>query len=167
MPFLLRTIRKAKWYKNENVPWLAEDELQADALADLSTKDNELSVWHIEDDRSNLEQVVTALAAGRDYIANLDYALFDQQILSAINIKIKDTKGGSPDEKVNSWHRDLVELSATKLMELAKAIQTKAVKERVLPKDIVRLIKQAVESGRINRAKLKPGVVGKIENKGT
>jgi hypothetical protein len=161
---LLRTIRKAKWYKNENVSWLAEGELQADAMADLSTKDNELSVWHIEYDRSNLEQVVAALAAGRDSIANLDYALFDQQILSAIGIKIKDTKGGSPDEKVNSWHRDLMELSATKLMELAKAIQTKAAKERILPKDIIRFIKQAAESGQIDLAKLKPGVKVKIEN---
>jgi hypothetical protein len=164
VPFFLRTIRKAKWYKNEDVSWLAEGELQADALADLATKGNELSVWHIEDDRSNLEQVVTAVAAGRDNIANLDYALFDQQILSAINIKIKETKGGSPDEKVNAWHRDLVELSATKLMELAKAIQTEAAKERILPKDIIRLIKRAIASGQIERAKLKPGVTAKIEN---
>lgn len=164
MPFFLRTIRKAKWYKNEAVSWLAEGELQADALADLATKGNELSVWHVEDDRSNLEQVVTALAAGRDNIANLDYALFDQQILSAINIKIKETKGGSPDEKVNAWHRDLVELSATKLIGLAKAIQTEAAKERILPKDIIRLIKRAVVSGQIERTKLKSGIVAKIEN---
>ena len=68
MPLFLRIIRKAKWYKNEQVPWLPEGELQADTLTDLSTKSNELSVWHIEDDRSNLEQVVTALAAGRDHL---------------------------------------------------------------------------------------------------
>jgi len=164
VPLFLRIIRKAKWYKNEQVPWLPEGELQADTLTDLSTKSNELSVWHIEDDRSNLEQVVTALAAGRDNIASLDYALFDQQTLLAINIKIKETKGGSPDEKVNSWHRDLVELSATKLMALAKVIQTEAVKGRILPKDIIRLIKQAIASGQIERAKLKPGIVAKIDN---
>jgi hypothetical protein len=51
-------------------------------------------------------------------------------------------------------------------MELAKAIHTKAAKERVLPKDIIRLIKQAVESGQIDPAKLKPGVAEKIESKG-
>ena len=52
--------------------WLAGDEVQADALVDLSTKDNELSVWLIENDKSNLEHVVTALAANCNTISNLD-----------------------------------------------------------------------------------------------
>ena len=88
MPFILRTIRKSKWYKHERVPWLVEGELQADALGDLRTSDNELSVWLVEDDESNLEQVVTALAVTRQRISNVDYALFDLQFLSELNIKI-------------------------------------------------------------------------------
>lgn len=96
MPLVLRKIRKSKWYKTERVSWLEEGQLQADALADLKTTNNELSVWHIEDDKSNLEEVVAALAANCDDVSNLDYALFDQQLLSEIDIRIKATKGGSP-----------------------------------------------------------------------
>jgi len=166
VPFFLRKIRKAKWYKNENVSWLAEGELQADALSDLETKNNELSVWYVEDDKSNLEQIAAALAASGDAISNLDYALLDQEVLSEVSIKVRNTRGGSPDKKVNSWHRDLVELSATALFELAKAIQTKATKERILPRDIGRLIKRAVDAGQIDRTKLKPGVAAKLDSIG-
>ena len=82
MPFVLRKIRKSKWWKHPGVPWLAHSDLQADALGDLQTSSNQLSVYHIEDDKSNLEQIVTALAASRDTIANLDYALLDLQIVT-------------------------------------------------------------------------------------
>jgi len=152
---VLRKIRKSKWYKNEGVPWLAEGELQADALSDLATKDNELSVWRIEGNRSNLERVVVALAAGCDYISNFDYALFDQETLSEINIRIKNTEGDSPDEDANSWHVDLAELSATKLMELATAIMRKAEIKRIPEKSILRLVARAVASGQIDRTKLR------------
>jgi hypothetical protein len=72
MPFILRTIRKDRWYRIEDVPWLEEGDIHADPLADLNTKANELSVWLIEDDRSNLNRVVSALAATRTHISNLD-----------------------------------------------------------------------------------------------
>lgn len=160
----MRKIRKSKWYKNEGVSWLAEGELQADALGDLNTKNNELSVWCIEDDESNLKEVVTALAAKCDDISNLDYALFDQQLLSEISIRIKATKGGSPYERANdSWHHDLVELSAFKLMELANTILNSAKKGRVPEKAILQQISQAVASGQIERTKLKPRIVEKID----
>jgi hypothetical protein len=81
MPFFLRTIRKARWYNVEGVSWLEKGDIQADPLADLNTKGNELSVWLVENDRSNLEQVVTALAATRTDISNLDYALLDVRLL--------------------------------------------------------------------------------------
>ncbi len=45
MPLFLRKIRKAKWYKINGAAWLPAGEFQADALSDLGTKDNTLSVW--------------------------------------------------------------------------------------------------------------------------
>jgi hypothetical protein len=44
VPFFLSKIRKSKWYKHNDVPWLAEGELQADALGDLATNANALSL---------------------------------------------------------------------------------------------------------------------------
>lgn len=101
--------------------------MQADALNDLRTSSNELSVWYIEDDESNLEHVITALAASGDTVANLDYALFDLQLITNSDIKIHQSPGITPDERVNAlWHRDLIELSASKIMRLATIIFTQA-----------------------------------------
>lgn len=72
MPFLLRAIRKAKRYKNPDLSWLGQDELQADAMQDLKTDSNSISVWHIVDDQSNKERIVAALAATRQYAVQFD-----------------------------------------------------------------------------------------------
>lgn len=78
MAFILRKLdRKASFYLPD---WLDEDDAQADALSSLRTKDNRLSVWRIDDDRGNLRRVVAALAAGRDFLDKLDYAVIDRQV---------------------------------------------------------------------------------------
>lgn len=135
-----------RWY-NERPSWLREDDISADPLGDLATNENTLSVWHVEEDKSNLDQVVTALAASSDNISNLDYALFDRELLSEFSIKINPSQGGSPDEKTNTfWHFDLIELSALKLVELAKAMLVKAERKQVSEKMILQLIAQAIVS---------------------
>lgn len=163
MPFFLRKIRQPKWFKHEDLPWLPEDSLQADALGDLNTKDNRLSVWHIQDDKANLEQVVIALAAIFQDPSHLDCALFDQQLVSEIDVKIEDTRGESSYEEANVWHRDLAELSAEKLMQLATIIMRSGEKQRFPKTRVLDLVKQAVDSGSIDREKLKPNVRVKID----
>ncbi len=163
MPFILRKIRKARWYQNGEIPWLAAGELQADPLADLATSDNTLSVYLIESDKSNLERVVTALAANCNKVSNLDFALLDLGVFSKLEIKVECAAGQTPDEQVNKWHRDLVELSAQKLIELAKAILSSAGKKRLSKRSLVRLIAEALEFNHISAAKLKPGVLKKIQ----
>ena len=162
MPLLLRKLRKPRWTLDKDLPWLAEGDIPADPLSDLATSENKLSVFLVEDDRSNLDQVVTAVAATRGHLAVFDYALFDQQLLPQLNIKIESTDGGTLDQVVNSWHRDLVELSALKLVELAKAILANAEKNRVLEKKIGQLMAQAVSLGRIDGDQLTPETRSKI-----
>ena len=151
MPLILRKIRKAKWYRNENVPWLPEGELQADALSDLYTDSNELSVWHVEGDRSNLERIAVAIMLQADHLANFDYALFDAQILMELDIKVVASPGNTVDEEANShWHRDLKELSAAKLMGLAQVIHSeRAEKKRIPEKSIIYHVADSVSAGYI------------------
>lgn len=160
---MLRKIRQARWYKVEGA-WLAADEIPADPLSDLTTKDNQLSIWYIEDDRSNLERVIAALAASGTDIANVDYALLDHQWLGDLYITMASTRGGTPDEEVNTaWHRDLVELSAGKLVTLATAIFTHAEKQRMPKIRVHQLIVQAVTLGWIDIQRLQPKVRTEIE----
>ena len=162
MPLLLRTIRKNRWYQGDPLPWLAQGDLPADPLGDLSTTFNALSVWRVEENHSNLQQIVAALAAMRESLSNFDYALFDEKILSQVQIKISETKGVTFDEQVNVYHRDLVELSASSLVTLAGAIHASNMRERVLSKDVGLIIRQAVSEGRIELTKLKEGIQKKI-----
>lgn len=163
MPVVLRKIRKAKWYKHPDVPWLLEHELQADALFDLKTDDNEMSVWLIDDERSNLDQVIAALAAKTDFLSNFDYAFWDLQFLLDLNIKVVETEGDTEDTEANNvWHRDLCELSASKIMALAQAIVEREATSRFSPKKVGQLIVQAVSLGRLEQATLKPDLGAKI-----
>jgi len=165
MPLILRKIRKARWYYNQSgFPWLLESDIPADPLGDLATNNNELSVWQIDDDKSNLPRVAAALAANGDDISNLDYALFDQKLLNEINITLRPSKGNSPDETANqNWHSDIVELSARKLVELAKAILTHAEIKRIPEKEILHLLAQAVAADQIERTKLRAKIWAKID----
>lgn len=156
MPLVFRKIKKSKWYKNDAVPWLADDDLQADALADLITKGNELSVFFLDQaDHEALNRLVTALASNRKTIDHLEYALFAEDVLSEIGIKVTSKEADTPDPLVNTWHRNLVELSARQLMYLAHAIRNRATKERVLEKRLRGMIIDALALDRVERAKMK------------
>lgn len=166
MPLVFRTIKKSKWYRNDAVPWLGHDDLQADALVGLRTEGNALSVYFVkEDDAETVERLVTALAATRQSIQELEYALFPQDVLSEIGIKITAEEGNTADSVVNTWHRHLTELSAGKITRLADAIRNGARKERVLGKRIRGMIINALATDRVDRSKLKlgPEVVADLE----
>lgn len=155
MAFLLRKIRKNRWYKTEEMAWLSDGELPADSLSDLGTQSNELSVYHISVSESNLDRVVAALAANSGFLSNFDYAIFNEEILSKSDIKIKKTLGDLPDEQVNNWHSDLLELSAQKLLILAVQIKEQARIDRISHKQVLDYIVDSLVSGHMNRAHIK------------
>ena len=132
-----------------------EDEIQADALWDLKTEDNQLSVWHIEDDQSNLDLVLTALAANCQFIDNVDYVLIDQRTLTGLNIQVRQTNGNSHYHSANEWHRDLLDLSARRILELAKEIYKNSDNRmRKGNKEVKQLLVSAVTSRNIDPANL-------------
>ena len=164
MAQLLRIIDKAKWYV-QNIPWLNEGEIQSDALLNLKTESNNLSVFKIEDDHSNLDRIIAALGSGREGLAKFDYALIDYKNIEELNITIKESSGSTPDNKVNNeWHRDLLNLSTQKVQEIAVVISRQAVKNRILEKDIKKLITEHIVLGNIDKNILKPGVLKGIQS---
>ena len=64
-----------------------------------------------------------ALAANRKYINNLDYVLLEKSTLSALDIRIKNSLGDTPNDEVNAYHCELVELSFEKLQQLISVIR--------------------------------------------
>ncbi len=163
MPLFLRKIRKSKWYKNDSVPWIGKEEIQADALGDLVTSSNTLSVWLVEDDKSNLEQVIVALASSCDNVSNFDYVLLNVDLLLNVDIKIEPKEGLTPYSRANQWHRDLVELTTNKLFKLAEAIFACSDKNRIAEKKVLNLIKDAVQNGQIDTTKLSTGITIRVQ----
>ncbi len=162
MPLLLRKIRKSKWYKADSMLWLKQGEIQADALGDIVTTSNTLSVWLVEDNKSNLKEVIVALAVCGDTISNFDYTLIDVDLLWNVGIKIETKEGLSPYSRANHWHRDIVELTTSKILKLAEAIFLHSDRKRVAEKEVLTWVKDVAQSGQIDQTKLKPGITKKL-----
>ena len=156
MPLLLRTVRQNRWLKDAAAPFLAIDDVPADAVGDLLTQQNLLSVWEVAQDCSNIEPIVRAVAIGRNEIASMGYVVFDSGWLPAAGIEIRENKGESLDEGANAWHRDLV-LSGNKLVALTKTILRYGESGTVLKARLQQFVDQGIRNGQIPeklRAKL-------------
>lgn len=157
MALLLRSIRKARW--SQPPEWCDEGDLGADALNDLATKGHALSVWQIEQDESNLERVIAALAAMRDHLSNFDLVLFPEEVVADTGTATDRSDGVSPDHEANGrWHRDLRMISASKLLALARSINALGTVRRIPERQVGTLISAGVQDGRIDIESVSPGI---------
>ena len=153
MAFILRKLdRKAAFYRIDSIK---DGDVQADALFDLRTFSNALSVWLIEENLANLNRVVAALAAGRETLDKIDYALIQKQSLDDLGIEVVKAKGVSCDDQANElWHQDLRGLSGAQLVDLAYLIQEQAALERVQRSTVATLIITSVDEGFIDLTRI-------------
>ena len=153
MAFILRKLdRRAAFHP---VDWIQQGDVSADALSNLRTTGNALSVWQIDENQTNLQRVVAALAAGRMKLDKIDYALIDRRSLDPLGVRLIKEAGGSCDRDANSlWHQDITELSGSKLLELAFTLQTHAKFKRFHKKAVRNLIAASIEDGFIDSTQL-------------
>ena len=149
----LRTVRQARWHKYPEIDWLVKGELQGDALADMRTDGGRLSVYRI-DNEDDLQRVITALAATRDSIANLDYAIFEDSGLGSLGITIRQTDGNTADIITNGLHYELGNLSVSRLARLAKAVSA-GMHDRILEKQIGTWLQEAASAGHLDKTRIK------------
>lgn len=162
MPYLLRTLRKNKFAKETQPEWVPDGEVQSDALRDLQTEGNELSVWQIGDDLSDLGRVLAAVAATRDFLSNIDYALLEVDAIRELGITLSETPGQVPDEFVSTLHRDLSHLTARKVAELAAFISSSAVLKRHSLSQIRNLLIDSIQTGFIDQSVLSESISDKL-----
>ena len=158
---LLIRIDKPRWdWNTDDSPWIPPGDIPAAPLTDLRTSPNsELSVWYVEDNRSNLARIIAALAGTRDHSDKFDFALFPEAVLTQAQIQWNTSLGNSADRDANSsWHRDLIELTASKLSTLARLIREQGEIERRFEKQVVELIADGIEQGWIEAQRLKPSL---------
>jgi hypothetical protein len=147
----------------EEEAWLTNGDLRADALRDLTTDDNKLSIYEVDDAGGvSLDRILAALAARRDNIAKLDFVLFDFTILGDVELAYERVPGDTFDSAVNDRHIDLVQLTARKLAEFGSRIRVQGFLERYQDKAVLGLIRGSVDQGFLEATSLKPGVAKRL-----
>lgn len=93
-----------------------------DAIGDLRTTNNRLSVWKVEN-QEDIEDAIVALALNRDDVCKIDYLILDEKDIAAMKIEIVDDQLGVAaglNPSILQKHRDLVEIDYTRLGLLAQ-----------------------------------------------
>lgn len=102
-----------------------------DAISDLRTTDNKLSVWKA-DTQEDINDAIVALALNRDSVSKLSYLLLEEEDLHKIEIKISDEQPGVAaglDSQILTKHRDLIDLDYWRLGYLAEHLTLLATNE--------------------------------------
>ena len=155
--------RKHNWHDPRwDEPWLGINDLRADALRDLQTEENKLSIWEMNDDIP-LSRVLAAVAASREFVAKLDFIVFEFGILDELKMERERVSGNTHDVGVNDRHIDLIHLSARKLSEFGARIRAAGKADRYYPKSVAPLIQDSVDRGFIDWNALEPRVAEKIQ----
>jgi len=164
MPLLLIGVRQNRWLKQAAQPWLDRGDVPADPVVDLRVSENQLSVWEVLPDKSNLKRVVRALAIGKDEIQPNGWVLFDSGLLAAAGIKPPVQKAGTTrDEGANPWHRDLVDLSGLTLVALTKTILTNGESGQLLKKELVGLVSAGIDANELREDQLPEKIRKQVE----
>jgi len=153
---LARKISPAKW---EPKTHLARHEISADAItACLRTSGDTLSWWRCTDDKSEVAQVALALVTGMAKLDTIHVIAIPERTLLGEQLQMRETEGNTPIEDLKSRHVDLVNLDLERLSAVARILAVR-VRSRTLlltftRTDLVALVTQAVQAGRVSADQL-------------
>ena len=162
MPLLVRKISKSKWFQKdiENT-----DEVSADAItSDLRTTLNTLSVWEISNE-AELDEAVLAIVSAQDSLETIDVIVLDSDKIDEYDIEIVATPGRTPIKELEKNHRDLEDITFTKLghikNHIVQRIRAKYLK-RYTAGTLKKLIKKAIDDGILELQDLNSSIQRKV-----
>ena len=155
--------QKRHW---DNASWLEPQDVQADATKCLTTSQNRLSIFVLNAPGDQTERVIAALAMARDNLAHLDLAIAPEEVLDRCRIRRCGVQGQTPDSRVNNWHEDLIELTITKIVQLAIAIKNDGVIRRYSPKNVEAAIRRSLEADYIDTERINRNMIQSLRKRG-
>lgn len=160
MEYLFREIGNRRWW-GVDAPtpcWVLQGELLGDALRGLRSYDGDVSTFVIDSELRQLKRVAAAFACTRQKPGYVDYVLVPLSVVENA-FTLRETTGGTPDETVNELHRDIIELTPSKLADLAYLIgQYKTSMKRLSQEDIENEIRSSIRRKFIDCKKIKTGI---------
>ena len=154
MSLLLRRIKYERWYQALQS---VTQPLPADPLSDLCTEGNDLSLWAVQEDQSNLNQVITAMAAQAGTVRNIDVVLIQARQLEP-HWEIDEAEGRTPLAPAKAYHRNVVGLAAVDMPRIAELIRQHGDFQEFSDHDVRNLIVSCIDDGTLRAADLQPGV---------
>ena len=131
---------------------MVEGDISADAVtADLRTQSNKLSFWRCDEGTDQeIENVVLAMAAGRDRIDKIEIVLLDETGLINDGQTIRPSDGRTPIGSLVKLHVDVIHLNYSRLGEVARRVALAVAAgqcRRVSKKRVEALLVTAVAGG--------------------
>ena len=154
--FVVGSLKSENWYTEADFAWLPAGGVIADCFKDLKPDGGTLSVYEVGETASDdfVRRIVAAIAAGANNPRDVAYFRFPRTAVEALHITINANEPGlTGDDEVNALHRDLQQLSAMKLAELAGVIAHGALGQ-FTAKTLRERIKGEVEGRRLAREKV-------------
>jgi hypothetical protein len=148
--------------EHDQLSWLNNDELPSDALLNVKTQNNSLSIYLLDDEGADLEKILCAHASTRDHINRIDYVVISEDMLLETGMELENTPGQTPVNYVNDLHHDIVHISADRLIGMVKSSIINGWICRLTPPKVKKLIKSHVDIGTIKLEQLKHGVQTKL-----
>lgn len=108
-----------------------------DAITDLKTSCNALSIWMANNDEQ-IEESAAVIALGRTKLDKVSFILLEDDEINRINISLKNNKGECRpviDDSVLERHRDLIELDSVQLEKLSLYMLNQVQQDRCSFKD--------------------------------
>ncbi len=151
----IRKIKEESWF-------FEKEALDSDSISDLSTTNHELSVWQIENDRSNLDNIVLALALTRNETRGIYVAIINNEDLKTEynwDITIMDEESDTAYNEMRNEHKNFILSSFWDLGFLAEHIHNLIQDEAKYlyydePK-LISLLSKAITEGKISLEDLK------------
>lgn len=155
-----RKIKRPKW---DRLPFLQETQVAADALsADLRTQANRLSFWGATPDEQGFDESALAIAASRDHAEALDVVMVPVRVIEELEVRLQPSEGNTPVADLRARHADAVELAADDMCRLANAlapfVRDDATRRRYTRRQVLRMLRAAVEAERLDPEALAPGL---------
>lgn len=126
---LLRKIQsKGRWDYKQIPNFIQRNDalFTGDAIADLRTKSNTISVWHTPDlTDSNIKPILTTMALNCDKIDKVFYVALDEDVLRSKGLMFKQVIGNCDaiiDPNILNRHHDIYEIDYWHLGFLAEYI---------------------------------------------
>ena len=161
---LIRMISNISRWDGTNKVNRHDASICGDAIADLRTTENRLSVWRANSEE-DIDDDIVALALNRDAVSKLSYVLLKEEALAELEIDIADDKLGNASGLENTIlekHRDLIEIDYIRLGFLADYM-TKLVRDDMTcvvksKNDVKNLLNKYKNENKIEIDRVKPSL---------